>query len=103
MLQTFYNLYSLLNSSNINSLKGKIFLENIKEQKLLYDLEENLKENVQPVNVMTEKRVKAKVEALNILDKNLAGCIRLQNYDLLYQSSMIIFNMAMPFFKQSFR
>ena len=103
MLQTSYNLYSLLNSSGINSLKGKIFLENIKAQKLLYDLEENLKENVQPVDIMTEKRVKARAEALTILEKNLAGCIRLQNYDLLNQSSMIIFNMAMPFFKKSFR
>ena len=44
MVPTSYNLYSLLNSSGINSLKGKIFLENIKAQKLLYDLEENLKE-----------------------------------------------------------
>ena len=103
MLQTSYNLYSLLNSSGINSLKGKIFLENIKAQKILYDLEENLKENVQPVDIMTEKRVKARAEALTILEKNLAGCIRLQNYDLLNESSMIIFNMAMPFFKKSFR
>ena len=103
MIQTSYNLYTLLNSSGINSLKGKIFLENIKAQKVLYDLEENLKENVQPVDIMTEKRVKARAEALTILEKNLAGCIRLQNYDLLNQSSMIIFNMAMPFFKKSFR
>ena len=103
MIQTSYNLYSLLNSSGINSLKGKIYLENIKAQKILYDLEENLKENVQPVDIMTEKRVKARAEALTILEKNLAGCIRLQNYDLLNQSSMIIFNMAMPFFKKSFR
>ena len=103
MIPTSYNLYSLLNSSGINSLKGKIFLENIKAQKILYDLEENLKENVQPVDIMTEKRVKARAEALTILEKNLAGCIRLQNYDLLNQSSMIIFNMAMPFFKKSFR
>ena len=103
MISTSYNLYSLLNSSGINSLKGKIFLENIKAQKLLYDLEENLKENVQPVDIINEKRIKTRAEALSILEKNLAGCIRLQNYDLLNQSSMIIFNMAMPFFKKSFR
>ena len=103
MISTSYNLYSLLNSSGINSLKGKIFLENIKAQKLLYDLEENLKENVQPVDIINEKRIKARAEALNILEKNLAGCIRLQNYDLLNQSAMIIFNMSMPFFKKSFR
>ena len=103
MIPTTYNIYALLNSSGMNSLKGKIFLENIKAQKLLYDLEENLKENVQPVDVMTEKRIKARAEALSILEKNLAGCIRLQNYDLLNQSSMIIFNMAIPFFKKSFR
>ena len=103
MIPTTYNIYALLNSSGMNSLKGKIFLENIKAQKLLYDLEENLKENVQPADVMTEKRIKARAEALSILEKNLAGCIRLQNYDLLNQSSMIIFNMAIPFFKKSFR
>ena len=103
MISTSYNLYSLLNSSGINSLKGKIFLENIKAQKLLYDLEENLKENVQPVDIIREKRIKTRAEALEILEKNLAGCIRLQNYDLLNQLSMIIFNMAIPFFKKSFR
>ena len=103
MIPTSYNLYSLLNSSGINSLKGKIFLENIKAQKLLYDLEENLKENVQPVDIITEKRVQTRAEALTILEKNLAGCIRLQNYDLLNESAMIIFNMAIPFFKKSFR
>ena len=62
-----------------------------------------MKENVQPVDIINEKRIKTRAEALSILEKNLAGCIRLQNYDLLNQSSMIIFNMAMPFFKKSFR
>jgi len=70
---------------------------------LLYDLEENLKENVQPVDIIREKRIKTRAEALEILEKNLAGCIRLQNYDLLNQLSMIIFNMAIPFFKKSFK
>ena len=103
MLQTSYNIYTLLDSMGINSLKGKIFLEIIKSQKLLDDLEENLKENAQPFDVINSKRIEARANALSILEKNFAGCIRLNNYDLLNEASYIIFNMAMPFFKKSYR
>lgn len=103
MLNTSFNIYYFLFQNGSNSLKGKIFLENIKSQKLLYDLESELKTNVQSVDVIRQKRIDAIKESLNVLERNMTGCARLQDYDLINETAMLIFNTAMPFFKKSFR
>lgn len=103
MLTTAFNLYYFLFQSGSNSLKGKIFLENIRSQKIIYDLEEDLKENVQPVDIIRQKRIDILKDSLQILDRNMSGCARLQDYDLINETSMLIFNTAMPFFKKSLR
>ena len=33
----------------------------------------------------------------------MSGCARLKDYDLINETSMLIFNTAMPFFKKSLR
>ena len=103
MLSIAFNLYYFLFQSGSNSLKGKIFLENIRSQKIIYDLEEDLKENVQPVDIIRQKRIDILKDSLQILDRNMSGCARLQDYDLINETSMLIFNTAMPFFKKSLR
>ena len=63
-------------------------MENIRSQKIIYDLEEDLKENVQPVDIIRQKRIDILKDSLQILDRNMSGCARLQDYDLINEISM---------------
>ena len=98
-----FNLFTFLSQSGSCSLKGKIYIENVRSQKIMNDLEENLKENVQPNDIVIQKRIETLADSLMIMEKNMAGCARLQDYDLINETSMLIFNSAKPFFKKSLR
>ena len=97
------NIYDFLSKNGSNSLKGKVHLENLHSQKVLIDMERWLKDNAQPTHIIRQKRIDAIIEALQVLDRNMAGCARLQDYDLINETSMIIFNTAIPLFKRSLR
>ena len=103
MLNIAFNIYYFLFQNGSNSLRGKIYLENIKSQKVIFDVENELKTNVQPDDIIRERRINAIKEAMTILERNMTGCARLQDYDLINETSMLIFNTAIPFFKKSFR
>ncbi|MCQ2815670.1 MAG: hypothetical protein MJ252_00240 [archaeon] len=98
-----YSLYDFLTKSACNSLKGKLYLENIKSQKIIYDLEGNLKEKVEPEQIIIQKRIEVRAQSLDILDRNMAGCARLQDYNVTNETAMLIFTTAMPFFKRDQR
>jgi hypothetical protein len=98
-----FTLYEFLMNSRSNSLKGKIYLENLRAQIILLKLESDLKINAQPEREIIRRRIETRTESLRILERNLSGIGRLNEMDLLNETSMLIFNLSLPFMKRSLR
>lgn len=96
------NVYDFLNRTRANTLKGKILIENIKAQLLLIKLENELKVNVLHDNEARDKRIEVRTEAIRVLERNLSGCMRLMDLDLINETCIIIFNLAIPLLKKSY-
>ena len=65
--------------------------------------EAELKMQSLPESELVSKRTQTRQQSLSILEKNMTGCMRLMNLDLINDTAMLIFNTAIPFFKKSQR
>jgi hypothetical protein len=85
------------------TMKGKIYLENIRAQLVINKLEVEVKGNTLNEHEIRSKRIEARTEALKILERNLSGCERIMDLDLINETCYMIWNLSLPFVKKSLR
>jgi hypothetical protein len=97
------NIYDSLVNSRSNTLKGKVFMENLRAMIILNRMENDLKTNYFPEEEVAKRKVETRIEAIKILDRNISGVSRINDSDLSNETCMQLFNTAIPFMKKSFR
>jgi hypothetical protein len=96
-------VYDVLQRVRACTLKGKLYLENIRAQLYINKFESEIKTNSFNEQEIRDKRIEVRTEALKILERNLSGCERIMDLDLINETCYMIWNMGLPFVKPSLR
>jgi hypothetical protein len=97
------NVYDVLQRVRACSLKGKIYLENIRAQLYINKFENEITTNSLNEQEIRDRRIEIRREALKILERNLSGCERIMDLDLINETCYMIWNMALPLMKPALR
>eukprot|EP00340_Litonotus_pictus_P002647 CAMPEP_0170525068 /NCGR_PEP_ID=MMETSP0209-20121228/10536_1 /TAXON_ID=665100 ORGANISM="Litonotus pictus, Strain P1" /NCGR_SAMPLE_ID=MMETSP0209 /ASSEMBLY_ACC=CAM_ASM_000301 /LENGTH=112 /DNA_ID=CAMNT_0010814123 /DNA_START=77 /DNA_END=411 /DNA_ORIENTATION=+ len=84
-------------------MQGRLFLENLKSQLLLGKFEEENRVTQISESELIARRVSLRNQVLSSLEKNLTGCLKIMNLELINDTCMLMFNTGIPFFKKSLR
>ena len=103
LLNTVHTMYSFLSRCRSNSIIGNIMIDNIKSLIILNDLEKDLISNPLPESEASQKRILIRLQSLEMLEKSITSSLREYNLELLNDTSYLVFNTAIPFFKKSLR